>query len=261
MSICTHADSHLELVREASKFNLKGIFLEKPISNTLENARKIIEICNKKKIKLQIDHQRRFDPNYQKLKQWISSGKFGKIQHVNVYYGAGIANTGSHIFDLLRFFFGNVKWISGFYSINPSNYPNDPNINGIISCKNGIECSLHSLNFNYYRVLELDLIGSKARLRLNLANGKANYFKSRKKGLVYNELVEEKYDSPLVLSPIVLGVRNLLCSIERNTIPFCSGEDGYSSLELIISMLQSSKKGGKRINLPIKTNKYKIFSK
>lgn len=261
VSICTHADSHLELVREAAKFNVSGIFLEKPISNTLENARKIIEICSKKKIKLQINHQRRFDPNYQKVRRLITSGKFGKIQHVDVYYGSGIANTGSHIFDLLRFFFGNAKWVSGAYSSNLSNYPKDPNINGIIVWKNGIECSLHSFNFNYYLVLELDLIGSKARLRLNLGNGKVNYFKSSKRGLVYSELVEEKYASPSVVSPIVLGLRNLLCCIERNAKPLCGGEDGYLSLELIVSMLQSSEKGGKRINLPLKTNKYKIFSK
>ena len=43
LSVCTLNDSHLEIVEEASKYYLKGIFLEKPISNNLENASKIIK--------------------------------------------------------------------------------------------------------------------------------------------------------------------------------------------------------------------------
>ena len=69
VSICTLAETHLELVKEAAEFNIKGIFLEKPISSTLLEAQKIIEICKKNKISLVIDHQRRFDPFYVKIKQ------------------------------------------------------------------------------------------------------------------------------------------------------------------------------------------------
>ena len=36
---------------------------------------------------------------------------FGEIQHVNFYYTRGIANSGTHLFDLLRYLFGEVKFI------------------------------------------------------------------------------------------------------------------------------------------------------
>ena len=58
ISICTRADSHLELVKIAAKNGIKAIFLEKPISNSLSNSLQIIKICKKNKIKLLIDHQR-----------------------------------------------------------------------------------------------------------------------------------------------------------------------------------------------------------
>src|SRR3989338_4578762 len=90
VSICTLVETHLDLVKEAAKFGVKGIFLEKPISSTLQDAKKIIEICKKHQIVLVIDHQRRFDPFYNKIKQLIQQKKLGKIQLINVYYGSGI---------------------------------------------------------------------------------------------------------------------------------------------------------------------------
>ena len=52
VSICTLAVSHLEMVREATKHDIQGIFLEKPISDNLENAKTIVNLCKKKKYKI-----------------------------------------------------------------------------------------------------------------------------------------------------------------------------------------------------------------
>ena len=108
VSICTWAESHLDIVKKAVESNVKGIFLEKPISDSLKDAKKINDLCNKNEIKLQIDFQRRFDPVYHRLKKIVLNKKFGKIQFFNIHYGGGISNTGSHIFDLIRFLFNII---------------------------------------------------------------------------------------------------------------------------------------------------------
>jgi predicted dehydrogenase len=264
VSICTLADTHLKIVKEAAIYGIKGIFLEKPMSDTLESAAEIIRICKEKKIKLQINHQRRFDPFYHSVKKLINSDKFGKIQHVNIYYGAGIANTGSHIFDLTRFFFNEIDWVKGFYSQNFSNNPSDPNIDGIIVCKNGIRCSINGFDTNNYGIAEFDIVGTKGRIRLNLVKSTAEYFEASHKqdAMVYRELVQKKYPTPKRREAIVLGLENLLYSLENNVEPLCRGEDGYSSLEIIIAMSESADKHGRKISLPLKkTNTYKIVSK
>ena len=51
ISICTHASNHHEIVKEAIKNKILGIFIEKPIANNLKNALKIIELCKKNKVK------------------------------------------------------------------------------------------------------------------------------------------------------------------------------------------------------------------
>ena len=80
VSICTLTDTHLDLVKQASKNNVKAIFLEKPISDSLANAQKIIQICKTNGIKLAIDHQRRFNPFYQSIKEFLKQKKLGNIQ-------------------------------------------------------------------------------------------------------------------------------------------------------------------------------------
>lgn len=261
VSICTLANSHLKVVEEAAKWNIKGIFLEKPISDTLTNAQKIIDLCKKKNIKLQIDHQRRFESFYHNVKKTIHNKDFGKIQHVSLYYGAGIANTGSHLFDLIRYFFDDIKWVEGTYGVNPSNNSSDPNIDGKISCKDGTICYLQSFDVRNYGIVELDILGTKGRMRLNLAKSSAEYFKvSKKSGLVYGELIAQQYVNPKKKDAIVLGVENFIHSIRKNVQPQCTGYDGYSSLEAIIAIIKSANKRGQRMYLPLKRNNYKISS-
>ena len=261
VSICTLSDKHLELVKQASKFDIKGLFVEKPISNSLQNAKKIIQICKQHKITLALNHQRRFDPFYYSVKKLINKKIIGKSQLVNAYYGAGIANTGSHLFDLLRLFFGNVISLQGNFSKNNSNNAADPNINCSLEFGNGTICYIHALDLKNYGILELDIIGTKGRMRLDLSSNNLEYFKiSSNKTLVYKNLVPSKINvNSSTFSSIYLCVQNLVKAIKQKKDPLCTGEDGYKSLELVIASLLSAQKK-KKMNLPL-TSKYIINSK
>ena len=260
VSICTLVESHLDLVKEAAKYDVKGIFLEKPISNSISNAKKIIEICKTHNISLIIDHQRRFIPAYHSVKKFIRTGKLGNIELVNVYYGSGIANTGSHLFDMLRLLFDEVTSLKANFSKNKSLNPNDPNVDAIIQFVNNTFCKINALDYRNYGVLEMDIFGTLGRIRLDLSANDIEYFNISSDSLVYKHLVKSilktKKSSK---SPIQLGLINLLHSIKTQKEPLSTGYDGYKSLELIIASLISSKHN-KEITLPILKNNYKITS-
>jgi len=261
ISICTLADSHLEIVKEAAENNVRGIFLEKPMSTNLNDALSIIEICRERNIKLQIDFQRRFDPFYVHLKELLC-GKLCKIQHCVIHYGGGIANTGSHIFDLLRFFFGNIVSVQGTHSKNFSPNPSDPNVDGSILCDNNITCYFHALDVSNYGLLELDIFSTHERLRIDLVRPYAEHFKiTESNELAYKRLISVpiiKHDSE---DAIVLGLKDLLHSIQNNTEPKSGGRNGYHSLEAVIGILKSADSDGRRISLPLTIDSYKISSK
>lgn len=261
LSICTFANSHLELVRQAANNKVKGIFLEKPIADNLSNARKIIEICKKNNIRLLIDHQRRFHSLYQYVKKFIQHKKLGNIQLVNIYYGGGISNTGTHVFDLLRYFFGEVKSLQAHLSNNKSQNPHDLNLEIDLIFVNDIQGRMQALDTKNYGILELDIFGTKGRIRLDLINNKIEYFQiSKNASYVYKMMNRSRFKtSKMKNSEIFLGIENLVTSIIKNEKLLCTGEDGYKSLELSIASMISYK-SNKSIHLPLKKNSFKILS-
>ncbi len=262
VSISTLADSHLEFVRQAAKNKVKAIFLEKPIADNLSSARKIIEICRKNNIKLLIDHQRRFHPLYQQIKKFITQSKLGNIQVINQYYGGGISNTGTHVFDLLRYFFGDVKSVKASLSNNKSQNPLDPNLDIDLIFVKGKQGKIQALDTMNYGILELDIFGTKGRIRMDLINNNIEYFQiSTKDSIVYKKLSQSKFKTKETKkSEIYIAIENLVNCIRGKGKLLCTGEDGYKALELTIASMISWKHN-KTMKLPIKNNKFKIHSK
>ena len=262
VSICTLVETHLELVKEAAKFNVKGIFLEKPISSNLKQAQEIIDICKKNKISLMIDHQRRFDPFYNNIQKLINQKKIGEIQIINVYYGSGIANTGSHLFDLIRLFFGEIISLKSNPSKNNSNNIMDLNFDIRLELSNKIICNIIALDYKNYALFEMDIIGTTGRIKLDLASNQIEYFKiDNTDSIVYKKLTKNKIMiKNSKQSSIQLGVKNLIESIKVKKQLQCTGFDGYKSLELIIASINSAKKR-KKIELPLRNKNYNIDSK
>ena len=109
VSICTNTDSHINAIKEALLLRPKLIFCEKPLSDDIVEAKKIVEVCKTKHIKLAINYSRRWDPDCQDLKNNISKKKWGKLQSIVGTYNRGLLNNGSHIIDLLIYLFKNIS--------------------------------------------------------------------------------------------------------------------------------------------------------
>ena len=64
VSIVTSTPYHYSVSLEAIKNNC-NVFIEKPISNSVKHAKEILDVANKKNIKVQVGHIERFNPAYQ----------------------------------------------------------------------------------------------------------------------------------------------------------------------------------------------------
>lgn len=262
VSICTLVDTHFKIVKKAIEHGIKGIFLEKPMTDNLENGKKIVELCQKNNIRLQIDHQRRFIPVYHQIRDFLINGKLGRIQHANVYYGSGTANTGSHLFDMLLFLFGNINTVEGSYSSNPSNNKLDPNIDAKINFKNNVTCNINSLDINNYGILEMNILGTSGRLKIDMVKHSLDYqVPSKNKFLDYTELSNRKFlIKKLTTAPILVGLNNLIDAIRGKDNLLCSALDGYKSLEVIVALNMSAQKKC-TISFPLHNSKLKIKSR
>ena len=82
--------------------------------------------------------------------------------------GFKVFNIGTHIFDTVRMLIGrDARMVSGRYS---SQKTADPSVSGWVLFKGGIPCTIISKRRSGDLVFEIDLIGTKGRVRI-LDNG------------------------------------------------------------------------------------------
>src|SRR5262245_34588568 len=166
LSVCTWNETHHDIVENALKTGIRAIFCEKPIAESLASADEMIRWCAESGVILMVNHQRRFDKLHQNVAAYLREGRLGQIQQVTCYYTAGVANTGSHLFDLLRFFFGEVEWVQAICSRSSSQHPKDPDVDGWLRFQNGPLAAVQACDVQSYTIFEINILGSLGRLRV-----------------------------------------------------------------------------------------------
>jgi predicted dehydrogenase len=114
VSVATWPDVHSRLVIDIAKYRPKGIFCEKPITNTWGECKKMVAACKECGVKLGVHHQRRYGKPFRVAKELIGQGTIGKL--LRVEFGAGnLFEYGSHNFDLSAYLAGCTKgkWAMG----------------------------------------------------------------------------------------------------------------------------------------------------
>lgn len=259
LSICTPQESHYPVVKEAaSNKNIRAIFCEKPLANNVRDAQKMVKLCKEKKIILQVDHQRRFDPLHINLRKFIRSKEFGEVQQVNFYYTAGIRNTGTHMFDLLRFFFGDVVWIEACYSKNKSGKEFDPNLDGLMRFKNGLLAAFQACNVTNYLIFEMNCLLEKGRVVLKNSGFGMDFYRARASRFFsgHKELFLAKplFNITYKRNFMVNAVTHLIKCIRKSKVSISSGEDGLAAMKLIEFAINSAKNNCRRIFLDQEKN-------
>lgn len=118
--ICSSTNTHAQFIIEAAKAG-KHIFCEKPIALDLAEIDRALEAVDKAGVKLQIGFNRRFDPNFEAVRDMVVAGKIGDphlvhiisrdpapppIDYIKVSGGIFLDMT-IHDFDMARFLINN----------------------------------------------------------------------------------------------------------------------------------------------------------
>ena len=126
-SIATESGIHAEIALYCIEKGV-NLIIEKPMAMSIEDANKIIDLAEKKNVKVSACHQNRFNVAIQKLRKAVESGRFGKLSHGSIhvrwnrnagYYeqapwrgtweqdGGALMNQCIHGIDLLRWMMGD----------------------------------------------------------------------------------------------------------------------------------------------------------
>ncbi|MBT3376562.1 MAG: Gfo/Idh/MocA family oxidoreductase [Lentisphaerae bacterium] len=103
---------------------------EKPISNSIPEAREMVALAKEKGLRYGIDLNHRFTPAAALAKQWVDDGKLGELNMINMTMWINNPSDSSpwfhiralhpHSIDVMRYFCGDVKRVCAFFKRGPS---------------------------------------------------------------------------------------------------------------------------------------------
>ncbi|MFQ6015618.1 MAG: inositol 2-dehydrogenase [Anaerolineae bacterium] len=126
--ICSSTDTHAQIVMETAAAG-KHIFCEKPLDLDLARIDQVLAAVDEAGVKLQVGFNRRFDPNFQRVRDLVAAGKIGiphmvriisrdpeppPIEYVKVSGGIFLDMT-IHDFDMARYLINDE--VSELYAV------------------------------------------------------------------------------------------------------------------------------------------------
>jgi len=261
VSICTYPIPHRDTTMKVAESGVKAIFCEKAMATCLREAEEMIAVCDENSVKLTINHTRRWDWRYRKAKELVDNGEIGQLLGITLHFSGALGNMGTHYFDVLRFFAGDVAWSMGHLS-NPDSL--DPGGSGYFHFRNGVRGIVNGAAGSNASFL-YELLGSKGRITISERLRPAKFSLYIDDGGLREKPfpeVPQKANIQIVGAGrcvIPLAVEEIIDGIEQNEETISTGRDGYASLEMLLSFHESERTGNNRVDFPMQNKDIRVL--
>jgi predicted dehydrogenase len=231
----------------------KHTFLDKPIANTIADARALTQACRKAKVVLALGYQRRRESQFRWVKENIqrfgklvnaeaniSRDRLGKIDLSSWRYtaegmpGGVMLQIGIHYTDVLEYLMGPIKAVSGRFVrlVLPGDNPDVASL--VLEHENG---ALSTLNASYASASEYYL--------MNIYGKEATAYYDMHQGL---RLLTRGGTSASAVSckkndPIVEELEEFAAAVRGDGEPEMDGEKSTASLAVLLAGIKSAREG------------------
>jgi predicted dehydrogenase len=241
---------HLQCVKDAAEAK-KQIFLEKPIARNVEEAKEIVLASRRNSVKLMVGYPLRFLKDFQVLKQQVRTGIFGEIELAHATYvscgpffhraegyapvsvpdwwfnknltgGGALVDLGSHIINLVRWYFGEIIDIKSNLGYRFNMDLEDSAI-CLAKFKSGVRAVITLGWFSQKNNLELKLFGT-----VDHASAQQRLQSRLVSGIQMLTVGTTKF-----FQPHFAELQYFVKCLNQDTSPSPTGEDGLKDLEVI----------------------------
>lgn len=252
VSIAAFHSAHHPMVLAAAKHKVPVIVCEKPISDKLEEGREMIDVCKKSGSKLIINHIRRFDPFLKEWRDKVAGGLVGEIQQARALYAIGLYHMGTHLVDLVRYYLGDVEWVSGFENRRAHTaVAGDWCVDGILGLKSGARVAIQSVNVKDWSTLELRILGTKGEIfvrDLGRVIEHTPISESKEYGGFHELHVDARNIYEAKNQVYFAGLANHVAEVlDGKAEPASTGEDSLRALQVLSALRKSGESDGKKI--------------
>jgi predicted dehydrogenase len=180
LGVCTPDHRHADVVIAAAAAGVRAILCEKPLAISLADADRMIAAVEASGMIFAVEHTRRWDPFYARVKELIEAGRIGSVRSVvATIHGerAMLFRNGTHALDLMCWYAGAAP-VRVFARLDPPDFDAggyhgdgghdaalEPGASAYVEFANGVRGHFNGIKgrvgFN-----EWDVLGDAGRIRI-----------------------------------------------------------------------------------------------
>ena len=268
VAIATPPETHYKIAKDVL-LGGKHILVEKPFTKTSEEAEELIEIAEKRNLKIFVDHTFVFHPVVRKIKEILEKRELGEVyyfdserinlgrlqQGINVIWDLAV-----HDFSIISYLFSNLSFVKvqafGSKHIHPY-YEDIAHV--ILESKDGFIAHIHVSWLSPVKIRKTIIGGSEKMLwwddihpfeKLKIYDSKIEIDFSKEDPFHPTYIKGEITIIPVEnYEPLYKEVDSIVKSIKNNTKPEVDGYEGLRIVKLLESCDKSLKMGNKGIKI------------
>ncbi|MAX80681.1 MAG: oxidoreductase [Crocinitomicaceae bacterium] len=255
VDIVTPTLSHFECAEMALR-KQKHVFIEKPITNTIDEAKKLIIYSHEANVKVQVGHVERFNPAFMAAKDAIDNPMFIETHRLAQFNPRGtdvsvVLDLMIHDLDIvLSTVNSNIKKISASGVAVVSDTPDICNArlefdNGCVANLTASRISLKNMRktriFQRYAYISMDFLDKEVEIvRMHEVDGTPDPLAMTFDPGNGKPLKEINFNQPKVpeVNAIKEELRTFAHAINTNTTPLVTIDDGYNALEVAYKIIE-----------------------
>ena len=282
VAICPRSpELRVELITAAAKAG-SHMLVEKPLARDLIEADAIVRIGSENHVKIEVGHVTRTAPGTERVREMLHAGEIGVLQEMRARGkedkragGEDMAVLGPHLFDLMRMFAGDPRWVFAHVTedgreidrgrVGVPTEPVGPIAGNQIAAMFAFDRGVHGyFGSKTSDVLTgsrfgLYLYGSKGVIFLPITeypDGEPSVWKSAswrpdRRDSEWRRVeasTNERFDARLKAN--VRMAADLIDAVEKDRQPACSAVDGRWTVEMLQGVYLSQMRGG-RVEFPL----------
>jgi len=248
VSIASRSPAHAEQAVACAEAGVRAIYCEKPVTTTAADGDRVVDACREHGTLLLVNHQRRFDPNYRKVRDLIAGGELGELTSCLLQWGSGrLGNVGTHTIDAIRMLTSRqVEAVSGHLDL--SRRPDcrgedfqDPGGWGMIRMEGGLVVLVDAADYGTVPF----------HIGLNLTGGRIRFGPD---GVHLDRTGAESEHWPVVHDGTTFmhgAVAEIVKCLDEEAMPSIPVDDAVRTLEAIVAFHISHNQNAEWVKLPL----------
>lgn len=248
--------THAELAAGVAETGLvRGIYCEKPISTSMQEADRIVAACRQHSVAYTCAHVFRWNARYQQGQTWIRDGAIGEVRSVVCNGMSSLMHSGTHQTDAAIGLAGDpeVEWATGWVDVDPAipqaQWPkHDPAGGGLVQLAGGAQLFFDGRAAGP-RVFQVNGTLGKVYLFNDLRQVQL-WRKSDEPGV--SDLLPGPLESPeQQKSYAVTQMEELIQVLDQGGRTSCDDIRSARALEMALGFHLSHRRGGARVSFPL----------